>query len=147
MWSSHITPAPFAAHYSTDFAIPYFKSHHIGHIMHHTATSRIDPISHYVPHNATFHVLHATFQISHTTIYWPHYASNHHITHHSTFYTTLHRISQAASRDLHNCIIPPHLTVITPNSTSHYHVSHNIPHQSHISIPPHSTSQHLSHLA
>ena len=29
-----------------------------------------------------------------------------------------------------SCIIPPHLTVITPigNSTSHYHVSHNIPH-------------------
>ena len=43
------------------------------------------PISHYVPHNATFHVLH--------TIYWPHYASHHH---HILHLTTLNRISHAA---------------------------------------------------
>ena len=43
---------------------------------------------------------------------------------------------------LHNCIIPPHLTVITPNSTSHYHVLHNIPHQytTTFYIPPLTTS-------
>ena len=44
---------------------------------------------------------------------------------------------------LHNCIIPPHLTVIPPNSTPHYHFSHNIPQRHHILYQ----SYHLPHLA
>ena len=73
------------------FTIPYFKSHHLGH-MHHT--TRIAPPSRNtdVPHNATFHVLHAT-SVSDHTIYWPHHLcialATSRIT---TFYTTLHRI-------------------------------------------------------
>ena len=66
------------------------------------------PVSHYVLRNATFHVLHATFQI----IYRPRYAY-HHIPHHTTFYATLHRAISRAPH-LHNCITPRHLTVITP---------------------------------
>ena len=63
------------------FAIPYFKSHHIGHIMHHTTDISLCTPFHItcVPHNTTFHELHAT--ISDHTIYWPH----------------------------HLCIAPPHL--------------------------------------
>ena len=114
------------------FAIPYFKSHHIGHIMHHTTD-----ISHCtpfhitdVPHNATFHVLYATSVKDHT-IYWPHHLC---ITPHFTQHCTAFHI------------IPPHLTVITPNSTSHYHVSHSIPH--HGSVHHHflhPTTCHISH--
>ena len=86
----------------------------------------LHPVSHCIPHNATFQII----------SYIGHIIAPHHI---------LHRISQAAPHVLHNCIIPPHQTVITPNSTSHCHVSHNIPY--HISIPPHSTSHHLPHHA
>ena len=68
----HVTPSLLTIshqHRSTlfHFAVPYFKSHHIGLFMH----LALHPISDYVPHNATFHVLHA---ISDHTIYWPHYA-------------------------------------------------------------------------
>ena len=86
----------------------------------------LHPVSHCIPHNATFQII----------SYIGHIIAPHHI---------LHRISQAAPHVLHNCIIPSHQSVITPNSTSHCHVSHNIPY--HISIPPHSTSHHLPHHA
>ena len=39
------------------------------------------PISHYIPHKATCHALHGTFQI----IYWPYCALHHHISHRTTF--------------------------------------------------------------
>ena len=112
------------------FAIPYFKSHRIGHIMHHT-TSRTPFL---ITFRATFHIHHATFQITPYN-YWPHYASHHILHNGGTAFHMLHI--------LHNCILPPHLIVIT----SHYHVLHNIPH--HTSVHRHilSTSLHLPHLA
>ena len=70
------------------------------------------------------------------------YASHHHISHHTTFYTT---VSRTAFRILHQCMIRPHLTVITPSSTSQHHVSHNIPH--HTSVHHHilhPTTYHIS---
>ena len=102
----HVTPflttSHISYHTSTSsrstlfhFAIPYFKSYHIGHIMNHTTN-----ITHWtpfhitdVPHNATFHVLHAT-TVSDHTIYWPHHLCIA-LPHLTTFYTTLHRISHA----------------------------------------------------
>ena len=93
----------------------------------------------YVPHNATFHVLHATFQI---TLYIGHV-----ILRTTTSRTTPHCTAFHRPLHMHNCIIPPHLTVVTPNSTSHYHVSHNIPHRTSVHESPHSTSHHLPHLA
>ena len=118
----HITPAPQSRSTLFHFAIPCFKSHHIGHIMHHT-TSRTAPHFHItdVPYNATFQ----------TTPYII-YASHHHfaqdIAPHFTCSTS--------------CIIPPHVAVITPtgNSTSHYHVSHSIRHHP-------SVHHHFLHLA
>ena len=77
----HITPCVSHQHISqhimplcnTIFQIAAtYASRHISH-----------PISHYIPHNTTFHVLHATFRV---TTHWPHYAS-HHILHRTTFYT------------------------------------------------------------
>ena len=56
------------------------------------------------------------------------------------------QVSCTAFHILHNSIIPPHLTMITPNSTYHYHVSHNIPH--HTSVHHHilhPTTCHISH--
>ena len=111
------------------------KSHHIGHIMHRRTTdgSHCTPVHIAdVPHNATVHVLHAT-SVSDHTIYWPHHLciAPSHLAPHFTYSPS--------------CIIPPHRTVITPNSTSHYHVSHNIPHHRsvhhHFYIPPLSTSR------
>ena len=95
----------------TTFQIAPYRSRYGSRTRPHLA---LHPISHYVPHS-----MHSTphFRSHHK---WPHYA--HHRRHHC------HRISQAAPHVLHNCVIPPHLTVITPNSTSHYHVSRNIPH-------------------
>ena len=69
-------------------------------------TSRIAPHFAYVPHNATCHVLYATFQITPYSIGH----TMHRTAFRITFYTTLH-------------CIPPQLTVIIPNSKSHYHVS------------------------
>ena len=85
------------------FAIPYFKSHRIGHIMHHTTD-----ISHCtpfritdVPYNATFHVLHATL-ISHhilatslmhrttTSRITPHFTQHCTIFHNPYYTTTFH---------------------------------------------------------
>ena len=101
----HITPAPLAAHYST-LQYHIYIAPCIGHITHHSrTTSRIVPHFTYAPHNATCSMYSTPYFRSRRIL-----ATSHHI----TFYTTLH------------CI--PHLTVITPNSTSHYHVSHNIPH-------------------
>ena len=65
-----------------------FKSHHICHIMHRTISSRTAPHFHIpvVAHNATLHVFHTIFQI---TRYIDH------ISHRTTFYTILRRISHA----------------------------------------------------
>ena len=142
VWSSqyrtfHITPAPLAAaHRLFHFAIghisnrPHYASWH-GHISHCTPFHITC-----VPHNATFHVLHDT-SVSDHAIYWPHRTT----TSRTTFYTTLHRISHAP-----HLASVPHLTVITPNSTSHNHVSHSIPH--HTSVHHHilhPTTCHISH--
>ena len=97
--------------------------------MHHT-TSRTAPHFHItdVPYNATF-------QTTPYIIYASHYHFTQDIAPHFTCSTA--------------CIIPPHLTVITPtgNSTSHYHVSHSIPH--HPSVYHHflhlATNYHISH--
>ena len=126
----HIAPS---YHISTSrstlfhFAIPYFKPHHIGHNVHHaTDISHCTPFHITdVPHDATFHVLDATLYIGHFNY------AHHHISHHTTFYTR-HCTALACST---SCIILPHLTVITPNSTSHCRVSHNIPH--HTSVHHH----------
>ena len=112
----HITPALLAAHY---FTLQY-------HISNRTISATFCVAPHftfYVPYNTPFHVLHATFQI---TLYIGHITTSRTTPHCTAFHRPLH---------MHNCIIPPHLTVVTPNSTSHYHVSHNIPH--HTSVHHH----------
>ena len=79
----------------------YFKSHHIGHIMHHTTD-----ISHCTPT-----LLMYSTPVSDHTIYWPHLCiAPPHLAHNIAPHITCST----------SCIIPPHLTVITPNSTSHY---------------------------
>ena len=110
--------------------------------MHHTTSCiALNLTSSYVPHNTTFLVLHATFQITPYIGHIMHTTTSRitpHFTHCTTFHMPLHI--------LHSCIIPPHLTVIAPNSTSHYHVSHNIPH--HTSVHHHflhPTTCHISH--
>ena len=71
------------------------KSHHIGHIMHRRTTdgSHCTPFHIAdVPHNATFHVLHAT-SVSDHTIYWPHHlciAPSHLAPHFTQHCTTFH---------------------------------------------------------
>ena len=133
----HITPALLAAHYST---LQY-------HISNRTISATLCVTSCVAPH-FTFYVPHVPCtprHISDYTIYWPHYASHYHISHHTT---TLHCISQAAPHVLHNCIIPPHLTVVTPNSTSHYHVdiTFHIAHQYTTTRDIlHPTTCHISH--
>ena len=119
------------------FAIPYFKSHHIGHIMNHTTN-----ISHAAPHFTllTYHITpHSMYSTPHQFPITPYvgriiYASLYRISHH-----ILHNIAPHFTCSP-SCIIPPHLTVITPNSTSHCHVPHNIPHHR-------SVHHHLPHLA
>ena len=102
------------------FAIPYFKSHHIGHIMHHTTD-----VSHQL--HPTFHVLHATY------FRWRHILAtsfmHHHISYHTTFYATLRRISCA-----------PHLI---PHPTTMVHITFHITHQytTTFYIPPLVTSR------
>ena len=114
--------------------IPHLIAHFISHqhLSQHTSNrtiSRIAPIS-----VTTYHI---TPRSMYST---PHFRS-HHIgfTQHCIAFRMLHFLHKS-------CIIPPHLTVIAPNSTSHYHVSHNIHATSHISTPPHSTPHHLLHL-
>ena len=124
-----IAPTPLAAHY---FTLQY-------NISNRTVSATLCITPHLAPHfvitfRATFHIHHATFQITPYN-YWPHYASHHILHNGGTAFHMLHI--------LHNCILPPHLIVIT----SHYHVLHSIPH--HTSVPRHilSTSLHLPHLA
>ena len=98
----------------------------------------LHPISRYIPHKATFHVLQATFQIA------PWYTG--HIMHCTTISASHHVLM--THRILHNCIIPPHLTVITPKSTSHYHVdiTFHIAHQYTTTRDIlHPTTCHISH--
>ena len=73
------------------FAIPYFKSPHVSATLCISPHLALHPISQYVPNNATFHVLHATFQITpyigHIMCIAPHLASHrvlHNIALHST---------------------------------------------------------------
>ena len=95
----------------------------------------LHPISHYIPHNATFHVLHGTFQIT------PYIG---HIMHCTTFSRQHCTAFHMPLHILHNCIIPPHLTVITPSFTSHmFHITFHITHQytTTFYIPPLITSR------
>ena len=130
----HITPAPLF-----HFAIRYFKSHHIGHIMHCTL--------HCTPFHITFHIMpHSIYSTPHFRLHYILAIVMHRTSTSRTTDTTLHRISQAAPHVLHNCIVPSHQTVVTPSSTSHYHVSHNFPH--HTSVHHHilhRTTCHISH--
>ena len=99
-------------------------------------------MSHCTPFHVTYHIRpHAMYSTAHFRSHHildilciaPPHLTSHHIfkTHCTPFHMLLHI--------LYNCIISPHLTVITPNSTSHYHVLHNIPHQytTTFYIPPH----------
>ena len=102
------------------------KSHHIGHIMHRRSilTARIAPHFILLTYHITLHSMYSTPHQFQITPYIGHiiYASHHHISHH-----ILHNIAPHFTCSP-SCIIPPHLTDHTPNSTSHCHVSHNIPH-------------------
>ena len=64
------------------FAMPYFKSHHIGHIVHHTTdVSHCTPFHITLTYHITPHSMYSTphrFQITGLIIY----ASHHHISHH-----------------------------------------------------------------
>ena len=124
------------------FAIPYFKSHRIGHIMHHTTD-----ISHCtpfritdVPYNATFHVLHATL-ISHHILATSlmHRTTTSRITPHFT----QHCIAFHMLPILHHFTTPDcdHTQFRIPLPCFTYHST------SRISTPPLSTSHHLPHLA
>ena len=103
----HITPSPLAAHYST-LQYHWYRPH-----MHRTTS-----VSHCILFYITFHIK------PHSMYSTPHFRSHHIL---ATLCITPHftQHSGTAFHLLHNRIIPPHLTVITPNSTSHYHVSHN----------------------
>ena len=130
----HITPTPLF-----HFAILYFKLHCISHIVQHTT-------SHCTPFHVTYH------KRPHSMYSMAYFRSHHilailciappHLTSHHIFKTQRCTEFHMPLHILHNCIIPPHLTVITPNSTSHYHVLRNIPHQftTTFYIPPLTTS-------
>ena len=108
------------------FAIPYFKSHHIGHIMHHTA-SRIAP-GHFTL--LTYHIApHSMYSMPHSdnAIYWPHsHASHHTLTQRCTAFQMLHILHHYTTSDWSHLI--PHPTIMfritlhisTSHSTSHY---------------------------
>ena len=123
----HITPTPLAAHYSTLQYHIGFESHHIGHIMHRTTSSRAAPYF-YIPdgpHNATFHVLYATFQI---TPYIGHIIYSHHILH-----KTLHCISHTPHLASFN---HKSVTVVTSHSSpipllTMFRITFHIAHQWH----------------
>ena len=147
----HIIPPHFTLHHLTiprHTIIPHHIAHFISHqhLSQHTiplcntifkiaplisATLCITPhqplalhlILHYVPHNATFHVLHATFKI--TPYHWPHYASHHHI---SPSHHILHNWHSCGTA-FRICIIPPHQSDHTQST------AHNIPH--HTSVHHH----------
>ena len=94
--------------------------------MHHTTG-----VSHCTPFHITDVPHKATFRSHH----WPHHlcvAPPHLAPHH-----ILHNIAPHFTCST-SCIIPPHLTVIAPNSTSHYHVSHQ--YTTTFYIPPSVTS-------
>ena len=135
----------------------------ISHISYHTNTSipfcnTIFQIALYRPHYASHHMSHCTpFHVTyhirpHSMYSTAHFRSHHilailciappHLTSHHIFKTQRCTEFHMPLHLLHNCIIPPHLTVITPNSTSHYHILHYIPHQytTTFYIPPLTTS-------
>ena len=87
----HVTPYRTSTSRSTlfHFAIPYFKSHHIVHIMHHTTDISHCTLFHItdVPHNAT--------SVSDHIIYWPHHlCAPPHFTQHCTAFHMLHILHQ-----------------------------------------------------
>ena len=85
----HVPWHTIILHHITPFVSHQHLSQHVmplcNTIFQIAATYASRHISHPIPHNTTFHVLHATFGV---TIYWPHYASHRHILH-RTFYTTV----------------------------------------------------------
>ena len=117
----HITPAPLvAAHYST---LQY-------HISNRTTsatlcitplTSRIGPHFTLLTYHITPHSMYSTPQQFPITPYIGHiiYASLYHISHH-----ILHNIAPLFTCSP-SCVIPPHLTVITPNAMFHitFHIT------------------------
>ena len=146
IWPFHVTPSflaisPISYHTSTSrstlfhFAIPYLKSHHWyrPHYASRHVSLALHPILHYVPHNATFHVLHATFKITPYIGHIMHHTTTSH--HHTTFYTTdIVAAPHSASASFHHIISlitpTPHPTTMFQHSTSH------------ISTPPYYTSDH-----
>ena len=132
----HLTISTSHGHIPRHTIIPHHIAHFISHqhLSQHTNTIfkiaplisatlcitphlALHPILHYVPHNATFHVLHATFKI---TPYIGHIM--HHTTtsrHHTTFYTTdIVAAPHSASASFHHITQSDHT-----QSTAHYHVS------------------------
>ena len=164
---SFLTVSHISYHTSTSrstlfhFAIPYFKSHRIGHIMHHT-TSRIAPYftSSYVPHSTTFHVVPATFHIPpyighimrHTTTsrITPHFTHCRHRILHASFHhiwpwshpiphpTTMFHITFHITDQYTATFYKPPLTTsrIKPPPLSRIAPCHS----------PHSTSFHIAHV-
>ena len=130
----HITPAPLATLYSTLQYHKIISNRSATDICHmHRATSRI--ASHFTLRSISDH-----------TIYWPRYATLYNCKISALWCdTTRHWFYSCTASVLHNCIIPPHLTVITPNSTSHYHVSHNSPYRTSVHHILHPTTCHISH--
>ena len=121
----HTTPAPLAAHYcSSQYHI---SNRTVSATLCITPHLTLHPISHYVPHNATFHVHHTTFQI----IYRPHYAS-HHVSRTTPCFSTQHcRIGTWRST---SCIIASFRHVgpwwrPIPHPTAMFHITFHITHQ------------------
>ena len=132
----HIAPTPLAAHYSTLQYHIGFKSHHIGHIMHHTISSRTAPHFHIpdVPHNATFHVLY----ISDHTIYWPHHlciAPPPHFTRYCTAFHMLHILHHSTTSDRDHT----HRQFHIPLPCFAFHIAHQ--YTTTFYIPPLATSR------
>ena len=94
-------------------------------------------IAYCTPFHNMYHIPCTPRHISDHTIYWPHYATHHHVSHHAIYISDIAPHFTCST----SCIIPPHLTVIAPNSTSHYHVSNNTSYTTTFYIPPH----HISH--
>ena len=126
-----ITPALLSRSTLFLFAIPHFKSHHIGHVMDlarpHLA---LHPISHYVPHSmySTPH-----FRSHHK---WPHYALHHHRT------TAFHRPFMSRIIASFHHIWPWSHPILHPTTMFHitFHITH--PYTTHSTlIPPLTTSR------
>ena len=125
--SHHITH--YISHqHGSQHTIPLCNTTDIGHIMQRTTS-----VSHCILFHITFHIT------PHSMYSTPHFRSHRIL---ATLCITPHFTQHrgTAFHLLHNHIIPPHLTVITPNSTFHYHVSHNWH-----SMPHHTVHHHILH--